>query len=215
MLLGIGLILNVIGIYYLLTSKLRQKGNTSILVALSFINVLYLLNDIAGTTIQIVNRKNYVEERDLRDIKFPLLAGHAIFLAYFGILMILTLNRLTVALVPLKHQIYCSLKVIRRLIATCVFIGVVWLIALCFMDFSFIIKLYEQSYILLTLGSIILATSILTYSVIFRKLVKSRRKLTSTNSSNNSKALKVFLLINFTYISFVIIPNILFLFFST
>ena len=128
--------------------------------------------------------------------------------------MILTLNRLTAAMFPFKHQRYCSLKVVKILIAGCAFIGIVWLVILCFMDFSFIIQLLDQLYIPLSFGSIVLVTSVLTYCVIFRKLVKTSRQLTSNNSSTNTKVLKVLLLINFTYISFVIVPNIVFAFFT-
>ena len=211
-------IVNILGIYllYQLKSKLKEhrlllcflSGATSAIILLESI---YWIGEMVG-----------LEKYSSRLLQIIRIIDLGVFCTYYLTLLVLTLHRLFAVSYPFAYKRLLNIKKIYFAMVVCWILVTLSSIPLFFLDYNEIYDIYYK-YVILVLDGLILVTMLFTY-VILELLFKIHCKEKSLaesektpvcyqkNSNRNCKFVRIFLLILTTFLIFVVIPDIYFVY---
>ena len=212
-------VVNILGIYllYHLTSKLKE--HRALLFFLSGITIVTILLE----SIYWIGEMAKLQENSSRLLQVITIIDLGVVCAYYLSLFILTLDRLFAVSYPFAYKRLFKVKKVYLAMVVCWISGTLSSIPFYFLDYNEIYDIYYK-YIILALDGLILVTVMVTYIFILQLIFKrhwKEKKLVKTgkipaynrqNLNRNYKLLSTFLLILTTFLIFVVIPDIYFVY---
>ena len=212
-------IMNFLGIYllYHLSSKLKKHR-----VLLSFLSSTTIVK-ILLELIYWIGEMARLQEHSSRFLQVITIINLGVVCAYYLILLILTLDRLFAISYPFAYKRLLKVKKVYLAMVVCWISGTLSSIPFFFLDYNEIYDIYYK-YIILALDGLILMAVLVTYifmlQVLFKRHCKEKKlvkngKIPAYNRENpnrNYKLLSTFLLILTTFLMFVVIPDIYFVY---
>ena len=206
LLLAVGFIANTVGIYLLSQCKSRENVHRIILSFSSTLTLMLVVHSLITGVCQLESIKKHLEI--VLHTNRTISAG--VFVTYYFTIAVLTLDRLVCLVYPVKYRLSRSkAKKAMMALAGCCALGLFSLLPFLWHSFNDAKNIYDK-YILLSVDVIVFMISLVTYTYIFRMAKsKPQRKLSSGSQQMKSKCIRVSMFITISFVSFVIIPDLI------
>ena len=206
LLLAVGFIANTVGIYLLSQCKSRENVHRIILSFSSTLTLMLIVHSLITGVCQLESIKKQMEI--VLHTNRTISAG--VFVTYYFTIAVLTLDRLVCLVYPVKYRLSRSkAKKAMMALAGCCVLGLFSLLPFLWHSFNDAKNIYDK-YILLSVDVIVFMISLVTYTYIFRMAKnKPQRKLSSGSQQMKSKCIRVSMFITISFVSFVIIPDLI------
>ena len=212
-------IVNILGIYLLYQLKSKLKEHRLLLCFLSGTTIVIVLLESVYWIGEVVG----LEEYSSRLLQVIIIIDLGVFCTYYLTLLVLTLDRLFAVSYPFAYKRLLNIKKIYFAMVACWISGTLSSIPFFFLDYHAIYDIYYK-YIILALDGLILVTVLFTYvfilQLLFKRYWKEKRLAASgkipayyqKKSNCNCKFVRIFLLILTSFLIFVVIPDIYFVY---
>lgn len=197
--------LNALGIYLLYKTCGNQPPSNHTIVVAAVSTLVIMISIMEGVHL-IGELSGFNEGSKFSSNCDVTIAG--LFLVYYLVLCLLTLNRLMASVFIYNYRNVVSKRRLLSALLTIWIVGIIITLPFYFIEFDTFFKIWYK-FIYLTLDAINLISAIVTYTYIFKTTKAREKRIKTSNQSNTSnKLVLISFLIILTFILFVTFPDI-------